>query len=768
MKPRSVNGNSQSISYTWYHLQSCPDRPGVYCLSASPTFYQFTWADASGPVTSSKYQWKQQDGYELGPLIAFLYSLYVPPANHFLKDPTITLRRDDQDGPPFAFTQGVPPSWDIHCGDRVYENCKILSVAHPWGRRTTVFEHERDGKKTIIKEYYRDGRRRFKEEDLLNQIHSKGTMPGVIRHVFCEEVMTGDDTITTARDEVALTSGRVEHQTKVRLVFPTVGQHLSQVSSLKELLMVFFDLVEVHRAILNTGIMHRDISLNNILFRPTHAFNSGDEASPIVCNPEPKFICDVDKSFNLEPSRHPRARATCLLIDFDNAARTEVSGLEGKELVHRTGTPMYIARAVSRGEMLGKYSWHKKFTAMPELTNRARELYNDTWGKEVYEMYSDLPDTCHGCKVPEEAALSAIHQRAINNSYRHRPDHDVESMGWSLLILCMQAVPKGPANGEAVKPEFRDACKTMKDHTIGKQHVDRRDQLLSNIALEENYRKDLIHPDLLIAPFDKLLQRLALHMMPEYGLLEGIRHDHLHEVWRRLLLCCLVEMGDENLDVELDPKKMRKMEELANSKSLKRGRDGGDGASKRRRPVNLERGRDGGDDDTQDAKRSRVSGQASTIGSESGYMSSAGLLDWRFLTVSLRNSIRPTARMLDARSCEEIGTLTESRAHHAPALAPTTSDREGIQLKQDALQTVTRPATTNGLADPQEATRVPSSSASDEQESEGDNLPHMVQLAHPNASSVSQPPHDSQTLKLPDSAAKASLRDRPSTLITAF
>lgn len=238
IKPYSRNGALQSISYTWYHLQARPDRPGVYCLSANPRFYQISWVDSSGPVTSPRYDWKNDSRYQLDPLLDYLYSLYVSPSGHIAKDPSITVRRVES-------SPDAP--WDIRGGGSLYQGCKILSFSPPWGIATTVFEHVEDGRTTIIKDYYRDNQRRFQEESLLAQIHAQGVMPGVVRLVSHEEVMADGQMITAVRSaRSAATKGDAytDRWVKMRLIFSSVGKKLSGVSNLRELLMVFFDLNE--------------------------------------------------------------------------------------------------------------------------------------------------------------------------------------------------------------------------------------------------------------------------------------------------------------------------------------------------------------------------------------------------------------------------------------------------------------------------------------------------------------------------------------------
>ncbi|KAJ3550514.1 hypothetical protein NM688_g5060 [Phlebia brevispora] len=556
IKPRSKHGVLQSISYAWYHMQARPDRPGVYCLAANPEYYQITWVDPLGPVSSERYKWKDGNNYQLYPLLCFMYSLYVPPAGHITKDPSINVHN---------VTIPEKPTWDIRSAGKTYENCKLVSFQPPWGRRTTVFLHVKDGVRTIVKDYYRDNKRRFKEENLIAQIHSNGLVPGVIRLEHHEEVKANGEVITTAQ-RAKPNDESVELRTKMRFIFSSVGKKLDKVSSLKELLMVFFDLNEIHRALLHMGVLHRDISANNVLICPTHRFSKGN----IQLSSNPRLISDILRS---ETNDTTVDHSTCLLIDFDNSANLFSSTKGAKEdvkvLAQRTGTPMYIARAVSAGALLPK-QWHRKFYPMPELSGKARELYDEAWGAASYEEYCDRDGRCHGSVVPDKDALEVLFDKLTTEPLCHRPRHDVESMFWTLFVTVLKAVPKSDLH-DAQSGAFIRTWGIFEQHAIGPLPSfvsDSRDSILRDLIEEgPRFLSSVLHPAFVKTPLPRVLVKLAHHIAPEYELLEGIgKADHLHEAWRRLLLECLAEIdGSPGLDVELDPGARR-------GRKLKRGR----------------------------------------------------------------------------------------------------------------------------------------------------------------------------------------------------
>lgn len=177
--------------------------------------------------------------YRLSALLSYLYSLYVPKAGHLTRDTTM---KPHQRGS--SYDDGVT-TWDIACKGVVYRDCKSVSSNSPWGRRTTIFEHQEHGIRTIIKDYWFVNTNKFNELKMLEQVHSRGIMPGVVRAVSSEYVRDGKGRkLMTGRKASDVSSQRVKKRTRIRFVFQSVGEDLQEVRSLKELLKVFFDLNE--------------------------------------------------------------------------------------------------------------------------------------------------------------------------------------------------------------------------------------------------------------------------------------------------------------------------------------------------------------------------------------------------------------------------------------------------------------------------------------------------------------------------------------------
>lgn len=226
---------------------------------------------------------------------------------------------------------------------------------------------------------------------------------------------------------------------------------------------------------------------------------------------------------------------------------------------------MYIARAISIGHRQGDLPEHQTFLRMPELSGKSRELYNKTWGEQVYALYCDNGETRHGAIIPAEDELYNRWETGITEDINHQPCHDVESMFWSLYVTSIQVVPKCD-EPDMIRQPFIQAWEALQEHQIGDprfQECDARDAIMVN--LPRRIRR-MLHPGFSSSPLPKLLTALVEHIRPEYELIrEELPHqDHLHEAMRRLLLDCIVEMEGKP-DIEFDTEKRRTPDYLAGS-----------------------------------------------------------------------------------------------------------------------------------------------------------------------------------------------------------
>ncbi|KAI9068633.1 hypothetical protein FKP32DRAFT_1561282 [Trametes sanguinea] len=526
------DGQAQATRYAFNIQQARPDRPRLYCLSVKPGKFQVVYSSPVGVEASELKPWD-----DCASLCAYIYSLYAPPEGHVLYDRTIVAQEP----------AGVPlgkPTWTIATKDHVYSGAVIIFLGNPWGRRTTVFRVTREQRSVIIKESYIDCDRRFNEADLLDHIHKDGFLHGVVRYITAEDVKNGDDAIVLKKKDGSLT------RKKRRLVLTDVGEDLTLAKSVNDLLMVIYDTLEVHRTLAcNRQVLHRDMSLFNILMYPVFAPCENEwffkDAPPLI-----------DDVLQGELRSLEKRMARCLVIDFDNAASLVSSKADAipEELQCRTGTPAYIARAVAGGSLyttVANLGWSEK---MPELSGEAKELYTKLYGEDRYNQYLDTQLTVHG-GVPPRETRNASAARARQMTFYHLWEYDAESVFWTMYAALLRVVPKAsPKESEESREELNEAWKTFHEHTIprGPRRKDTRNMLLDQ---DEDSCAACFLPAM--KEVGLLVHRMASHVYPSYAVMTPPppHEDHLHEAMQRLILQYLVDHRDN--PIPLVPGKLR-------------------------------------------------------------------------------------------------------------------------------------------------------------------------------------------------------------------
>lgn len=240
-KPWKENGSGQSASYSFQLLEARPDMPGVYGLALRPRGYIILWSDASGIIGSDEYPWDN-----LIPLASYVYSLYVPPPDHHLWDPSITVAPD----PPFegkapasvssSKLKGTTdmPLWMVHGLRTEPLLFQRFAAGNPWGRRSDVFQHiDSDGNIYMVKDaYHASGR--FNEHDVLDKIHEHGIFPGVVRILPCKvpEIKTAQP-VTGPYDEESI-------RTKTRVFMGSFGEAFEKALTVLDVLKATYDVNE--------------------------------------------------------------------------------------------------------------------------------------------------------------------------------------------------------------------------------------------------------------------------------------------------------------------------------------------------------------------------------------------------------------------------------------------------------------------------------------------------------------------------------------------
>ncbi|KAG8918231.1 hypothetical protein FRC01_001967 [Tulasnella sp. 417] len=418
---------TEAISYLHYLLLARPDLYVAQGMLASEESMMFLVGIGGFGIRRLKIRWEDKELSKL--LYAFIYRTYNP--GHFA-DPSYKLDPIADDRPTWTITIGV--------GDGIAErpvpcpNFLPLYASSQFETRTHVFVAKGeegvdvDGKELkVLKDQVSRIGNPLNEREILELLHKPKRVPGVVEAVYYKSIQ-----LPSKLD--SLNIGRVKHRHGLR----QFGRPFASIPTVKEMLQVAFDLVEVLRFLrAKRNILHRDISIGNVMYIP----QSADKQSPDTSTERDER--QGGNSSNPEYSPRP---TSVLLVDFNHAEHltsnidddhkpvAQIVGFIGyyrRELPPDTrsyeGTPVFMARAVELGQPLELPKWRFLYS-IPEAPDRYGEHYSDTRLKK----FPPMPWKAFG-----EAANSA--------SWRHELDHDIESVFWLMLYWAITAQPKGGA-----------------------------------------------------------------------------------------------------------------------------------------------------------------------------------------------------------------------------------------------------------------------------------------------------------------------------------
>ncbi|KAJ8496234.1 hypothetical protein ONZ45_g12532 [Pleurotus djamor] len=504
----------------------------------------------------------------LVPMAGYIHLLYKRIPRLF--DPTITLSNAD--------SVADAPLWDVRVDkDKVYKGCKVKKVGWPWNRMTwVVYTFDGNGMPIVIKDSYRQEGVFFYERELYGVVHGgevdrEGAEEGdTFEYKFNQDTpgfcLVEEVFDVEWRPGKPIMVGRQGYRvTKTRMVMLTTGDPLTKCSSVLGFVKVMFDAIQAHRyAFEHLNIMHRDISIGNILINPKEAREPRVLQSPN----RPKFITEVlDVTKNCAP---PLSR----LIDLDGSAEYDASevrtdrfeealyedhylhgkGKYTKHIASHCGTPRFISRAnCAKGKNVNEHP----FKPMPQLEGRAAEVYETAYSREKHPLrfFADKEGkdaTFHGG--------SAKLNRPSSPWLQH-PRDDAESVFWVMLWFLLRAVPRHQPKDEESKSDdeedlhnnwFLFLWNLIESHEISSSHDSRSPILL---VPKDNWPKYLHHRLSFVGP---LLFELSEQVRPDYRRLQPEPEPlHLHEAITRILLKYIVKWENEGCDVELDCSKER-------------------------------------------------------------------------------------------------------------------------------------------------------------------------------------------------------------------
>jgi hypothetical protein len=416
-------------------------------------------------------------------------------------DPNIT--RNDKD------------TFDVKLKNEVYTGCKILFVGRPIGRRTTVFSTTNPDI-PIIKEQYLSSH--SNEPNILKKAEG---IPGVVRLVEYEEYREEGKAVLS-------TIGK-KPRWKIRLALGDRGVSIRDSETPEVFLIRLYDLLEVLECLHQRGMLHRDVSANNVLFRD----------GPVAYRKSRTTFCSA--RLLLEE----RTTTDLVLIDVEY-------GTEEKEQkpLESAGTPLYQARAsiVCRPMALPKGGG---MPGMPGLEGEAKTRYREAWPGRLNRFPSPGQSivicnghiTCHG--QPESNERQDRDEKGDQSETKkeegwyHELRHDVESVFWILIVWALELRPDNGGNTTEIPHGLWTTLVS----------TERRKNIVDIVANPEN--QGWLDPK--YQPMESLIEELAQHLLVDLHWLSTDKGhpkemkdpSYLREVFQRCILNFLVKNKGE-------------------------------------------------------------------------------------------------------------------------------------------------------------------------------------------------------------------------------
>ncbi|KAI9507527.1 hypothetical protein F5148DRAFT_1376484 [Russula earlei] len=501
-KPPNIQ-RGQAISYLHCLLLARPDLYVAQGLLSSEKGLTFFFGIGGEGIREFHVQWDHERFDQL--LCAFIYRLYQP--GHFADSSYINIEFDKETTAKYTINIRISER-----EKRVVSGFYPIYARNPFATRTHVLSHPRfklgDKNLSILKDQLCRVGRCFKELTILQEhVHKPTQVPGVVVATYGETIRIGEP----------LSKERWKH----RLGLGESGSPFTSIPTLSQVLETLFDVLEVLRYLrLHRKVLHRDISSGNVL--------------PV---PLPQDLCFV--KYLLGESNDP-SKTSMLLVDFNLA---EHLGPENgdKTRIDRTGTPIFIARAVERGAPVPPTL--ARVPGIPQSHSPYATAHPDR-----VEKFSSLIEKKHF-----DPELRRIDVEGSRDEFRHELNHDAESIFWLLLYWAMVVQPK---NGGKEMIGMVPWSQLIGDH-------DSRNDLIHRISLQQPLPANLIHS--LYNPLEPLIRDLAAILVIDSHWLDAPdpRKDlyYITEAFQRLILNFIIDnRGKEFMHCRVD-KTFRKVQE---------------------------------------------------------------------------------------------------------------------------------------------------------------------------------------------------------------
>ncbi|QRV77335.1 hypothetical protein RhiJN_05350 [Ceratobasidium sp. AG-Ba] len=497
------NGCHQIGNYVRHLLRHHPELNATLGFFACRKGYQLVYHDASDIQISERFLWSP------APIYAFVYKLYEKP----FRDETTSMLDPNS----------ALPSWAIRVEDEVFITKSARPELGPGQRRfTSLAIHIVTATVVFIKDVWRDVYRRYFEGLMYAKAHAANPMAGlmILEHHGYVQNKLGEQVRTT--DLNAGPNRKAGVRYKMRITTRDIGRPLNDIKKLSRFLRVMYDACVVQRNLYRKcKILHRDISDTNIMLAPDSEEYRERCATGYA---EVKFINQV-----LSKNSDEKPDPACLIIDLGNGA--DLMELGGQEaLAERTGTPKFIARSVSCGELLDLGNYKSDSVNMPYLEGKSLELYQRTCGA-TYDYYNRPPS-----RAPELDP---------NPTFVHQLFHDAESTFWVIAWTLARSAGENYQQESTWNADCKKFVDTMREQYPASDNVDKRLALPSS----ESKWRSILHEDLqCLAP---MLSRMFSYVRPEWAYRNELDPEHVHEAIMRLLLSEIVRLEENNADIPL-------------------------------------------------------------------------------------------------------------------------------------------------------------------------------------------------------------------------